>query len=91
MSVPEAREAISSAACDALIAVREGRGPAPFKLASPVTMRLTFKESLFADASAMLTGAERVDGRTLQWTFNDVLVAYRTFVVTYYLARGVES
>ena len=54
-------------------------------------MRLTFKESLFADASAMLAGAERVDGRTLRWTFDDVLAAYRTFVVTYYLARGVES
>lgn len=91
MSVPEAREAISSAACDTLIAVREGRGPAPLKLETPVTMRLTFKESLFADASAMLPGAERVDGRTLQWTFDDVLAAYRTFVVTYYLGRGVES
>ena len=91
MSVPEAREAISSAARDALAAVREGRAPAPLTLDTPVTMRLTFKESIYADAAAMLPGGERVDGRTLQWTFDDVLAAFRLFVVTYYLARGVES
>jgi D-amino peptidase len=91
MSVPEAREAIGNSACDALIAVREGRAPAPLKLDTPITMRLTFKESLFADAAAMLPGGERLDGRTLQWSFDDVLAAYRLFVVTYYLARGVES
>ena len=91
MSVPEAREAISSAARDAVIAVHEGRAPAPLRLDTPVTMRLTFKESIYADAASMLPGGERVDGRTLQWTFDDVLAAYRLFVVTYYLARGVES
>ncbi|HET9494039.1 MAG TPA: M55 family metallopeptidase [Chloroflexia bacterium] len=91
MSVPEAREAISNAARDAAIALREGRAPALLRLDMPVTMRLTFKESLFADAAAMLPGGERLDGRTLQWTFDDVLAAYRLFVVTYYLARGVES
>ena len=70
---------------------KPGRAPAPLKLDPPITMRLTFKETLYADGSAMLPGAERIDGRTLQWRFDDVLQAYRTFVVTYYLSRGIES
>ncbi len=91
MSVHEAREAIEQEAEQAVRDAAEGRGPAPLQLASPVTMRLTFKETLHADGSALLHGAERVDGRTLQWRFDNVLEAYRTFVVTYYLSRGVES
>ncbi|MDQ3931107.1 MAG: M55 family metallopeptidase [Chloroflexota bacterium] len=91
MSVPEAREAIEHEAAEAVRDAAQGRAPAPLKLTSPVTMRLTFKETLYADASAMLAGAERIDGRTLQWRFDDALQAYRTFVVTYYLSRGVES
>ena len=91
MSVPEAREAIESEADAAVRDAIAGSGPAPLKLETPVTMRLTFKESLYADGSAMLHGAERLDGRTLQWRFDNVLDAYRTFVVTYYLSRGVEG
>ncbi|HUP27314.1 MAG TPA: M55 family metallopeptidase [Chloroflexia bacterium] len=91
MSVVEAREAIEQEASEAVLDAIEGRAPEPLKLESPVTMRLTFKETLYADASALLAGAERIDGRTLEWRFGDVLEAYRTFVVTYYLSRGAES
>ena len=91
MSVAEAREAIEHEAAEAVGAALEGRGSRPLKLESPITMRLTFKESLYADASALLHGAERLDGRTLQWRFDDILQAYRTFVVTYYLSRGVDA
>jgi D-amino peptidase len=91
MSVPQAREAISQEAAGAVVDVREGKCPVPLKLTSPITMRLTFKESLYADASALLPGAKRLDGRTLEWRFDDILAAYRTFVVTYYLSRGVDA
>ena len=91
MSVVEAREAIEQESAEAVRDAMDGRTPEPLKLASPITMRLTFKETLYADGSALLHGAERVDGRTLQWRFDDILQAYRTFVVTYYLSRGVES
>jgi len=91
MSVPEARFAIQAEAEAAVRDAAEGRSPAPLRLQAPITMRLTFKESLYADGSALLPGAERIDGRTLQWHFDDMLAAYRTFVVTYYLSRGVES
>lgn len=91
MSVAEAREAIEDEAEFAVRDAIEGNGPPPLHIGSLVTMRLTFKETLYADGSALLPGAERVDGRTLQWRFDNVLDAYRTFVVTYYLSRGVES
>jgi D-amino peptidase len=90
MSVTEAREAIEQEAAEAVRDAMNGRSLEPLRLSSPLTMRLTFKETLFTDASALLHGAERVDGRTLQWRFDDILQAYRTFVVTYYLSRGVE-
>ncbi len=90
MSVAEAREAIEVEAEEAVRAAMEGCAPAPLKLPAPVTMRLTFKETLHADGSALLPGTERLDGRTLQWRFNSVPEAYRLFVATYYLSRGVE-
>lgn len=91
MSVAEARDAIRRETAAAVRDAIDGRGPLPFKLASPITMRLTFKETLYADGSALLHGATRLDGRTLEWRFDNILAAYRTFVVTYYLSRGVEG
>jgi len=91
MSVAEARDAIRDQSAEAVRDATQGRTPAPLKLAMPVTMRLTFKETIYADGSALLPGAKRLDGRTLEWRFDDILAAYRTFVVTYYLSRGVEA
>jgi D-amino peptidase len=91
MSVQEARDAIRSEAATAVRSAIEGSAPLPLKLDAPIRMRLAFKETLYADASALLPGAERLDGRTLQWTCSDILEAYRLFVVTYYLSRGVDG
>lgn len=91
MSVQEARDAIRSEAADAVLSATDGNSPAPLKLDAPVRMRLAFKETLYADASALLPGAERLDGRTLLWQCGDILDAYRLFVITYYLSRGVDA
>jgi D-amino peptidase len=89
MSVAEAREAIRREAGGAVRDAIEGGTASPLKLQPPIDMTLTFKETLFADGAVMLAGAERIDGRTVHWTFNNVLDAYRTFVVSYYLALGL--
>jgi D-amino peptidase len=91
VSVAQAREAITLQSAEAVRDALEGRAPTPLKLDAPITMRLTFKETIYADASALLPGAKRLEGRTLEWRFDDILAAYRTFVVTYYLSRGVEA
>ncbi len=91
MGVQEARDAIQREAAAAVHSAIEGTAAPPLKLDTPVRMRLAFKETIYADASALIPGAERLDGRTLQWTCKDILEAYRIFVVTYYLSRGVEA
>lgn len=91
MGVQAARDAIRAESGAAVRAAIEGSSTAPLKVDSPITMRLSFKETWFADASALIPGATRVDGRTLQWVCGDILEAYRLFVVTYYLSRGVDA
>ncbi|MEO5953225.1 MAG: M55 family metallopeptidase, partial [Chloroflexia bacterium] len=91
MGVAEARDAIRAEAAAAVRDALEGASTAPLKIDGAVTMRLAFKETIFADASALIPGATRIDGRTLQWVCGDVLEAYRIFVVTYYLSRGVDA
>ncbi len=91
MGVHEAREAIEREATEAVRDAMSGNGPRPLRLDPPVNMRLTFKETLYADGAAMLDGARRIDGRTVEWRCRDMLQAYRIFVVTYYLSRGVEA
>ena len=91
MSVAEAREAIRGEAAGAVRDALEGRTVPPLKLEPPIELSLTFKETLFADGGAMLAGAERVDGRTVRWRFDNVLDAYKTFVVSYYLALGLGA
>lgn len=91
LSVQEARDAIRAEAAAAVRAAQNGTTTAALKLTSPVTMRLAFKETISADASALIPGAVRLDGRTLEWTCGDILEAYRIFVVTYYLSRGIDA
>jgi D-amino peptidase len=90
MSVDEARDAIRREASAAVRDALEGRSTEPLSLEPPIEMELTFKETLYADGAALLAGAERLDGRTVRWRFDTVPEAYRTFVVTYYLSRGIE-
>jgi D-amino peptidase len=91
MSVQEAREAIERQAAEAVKSAMDGNGPAPLRLDSPVRMRITFKETLHADGAAMLAGARRIDGRTVEWQCEHLPQAYRVFVTTYYLSKGVEA
>jgi D-amino peptidase len=62
-------------------AVREfmaGRGPAPLRLATPVTVGVEFLYSDMADRAALLPGSVR-DGRKLEYTAPDMPTAYRAF------------
>ena len=51
----------------------------PFALPPPITLRIVFQNALHADMAALLPGSQRVDGRTVEWTGENMPVVYKTF------------
>lgn len=45
----------------------------PWRLASPVTLEISFKSESDAEAASFLPGMERVDGRTIRYTGKDMV------------------
>ena len=52
---------------------------APFVLPSPITVSVAFQNGLRADQAALLPGSRRVDGRTVEWTGDDMPTVYKAF------------
>jgi D-amino peptidase len=52
---------------------------APFVVPSPITMRVAFQRAGHADMAALVPGSQRVDGRTIEWTGEDMPTVYKTF------------
>jgi D-amino peptidase len=68
-----ARERIRQAAERAL-----QRGGTPLVLASPITVQIAFLRAMNADQAALIPGSRRVDGRTVEWTGDDMPTVYKT-------------
>jgi D-amino peptidase len=62
----------------------------PFVLPSPITARITFQNGLRADQAALLPGSRRVDGRTVEWTGEDMPAVYKAFRAMTALAQTGE-
>jgi D-amino peptidase len=65
------------------------RSVAPLALAAPITLRLVFHRALHADMAELVPGSRRVDGRTVEWTGEDMVTTYRTFQAMVSLAYAV--
>ncbi len=52
---------------------------APYVVSSPVTLRVAFQRAVHADMAAMVPGTQRVDGRTVEWVGEDMLVVSQAF------------
>ena len=52
---------------------------APLVLAPPITLRITFQRALNADRAAVIPGSRRPDGRTVEWTGDDMPSVYKVF------------
>lgn len=84
-------ETMTPAAAAALIrrraesAVRARAGVAPLRLATPVTLDLTFKNYRPAEVLAFLPGVERVEARTVRFVGRDMteVAAFMAFVGNY--------
>jgi D-amino peptidase len=51
----------------------------PLVLQPPITLRATFQRALQADLAGMIPSSRRVDGRTVEWTGDDMPAVYVTF------------
>jgi D-aminopeptidase len=65
----------------------DGRGPAPVKLETPVTVGVAFLSSEMADKASLLPGCQRVDGRKIELTQPDMPSAYLAFRAAVTLAQ----
>ncbi len=52
---------------------------APFVVSPPITARVVFQRAAYADMAALIPGSERIDGRTVAWTGDDMPTVYKTF------------
>jgi D-amino peptidase len=50
----------------------------PFVLTPPITVQIAFQRAGYADQAALIPGSRRVDGRTVEWTGDDMPTVYRT-------------
>jgi len=53
---------------------------APFGPVAPITLRVVFERAIHADMAALVPGSGRVNGRTVEWTGEDMPAVYRVFV-----------
>ena len=60
---------------------------APFKLESPVVLRLQLKSSLMADYACLIPGTRRLDGYTVEYAHEDYLTVYKVFRAMIELAQ----
>jgi len=76
LSPVEARRRIREAAKNALSRLNEME---PFKLSSPVTFEVDFIHAGMTEMALMIPGVEKRNARTVTFTFDDLLTAFKAF------------
>lgn len=66
------------------------RKVAPWVIPSPITLRVVFLSPLHADMARLVPGARRVDGRTVEWTGQDMPAVYQVWTAMNALASTVD-
>jgi D-amino peptidase len=51
----------------------------PFVVPPPITVRIAFQRATHVDMAELVPGSRRVDGRTLEWTGEDMPSVYKAF------------
>jgi len=82
-----AQQAIYEAALRALRRLAAGDAPPPLRLEPPITLGVEFVNSGLADQAAILPGAQRLEGRRIEVTVQDLPAAFRSFRALVELAR----
>lgn len=83
-----AQQLIQTCAARAVSRLRDGQAPTPIKISTPIHMAVDFVQSEMADKAMLLPGAQRREGRRVEYTASDMLQIYAAFRVMLALARG---
>ena len=51
----------------------------PFIVSPPITLRVVFHRAAHVDMAELIPGSQRVDGRTVEWTGDDMPTVYKVF------------
>lgn len=86
LPLDQAHDKICEAANRAILRLKSG-DLKPFKPENPVKARLAFTHSEMAERASMLPGAIRLDGRTIEWTSDHPVLAYKSFRTAVSLAQ----
>jgi D-amino peptidase len=64
------------------------RRVSPFIISAPITVRIVFQRTQHADMAELVPGSVRLDGRTLEWTGDDMPTVYRALRAMVALSYG---
>lgn len=78
---------VCEAAAKAVKALSTGQKPEPFQPEKPITVTIEFFNALMADQASNLPGANRLDGRRIEFSAADMPKAYAAFQAAVDLAR----
>jgi D-amino peptidase len=78
---------IEGAAQHAVLNLKEGKVPSPFKLTSPIRLEIEFMQSEMADNASIMPGAQRGKDRRVSYVADNMLTIYRAFRTLLALAR----
>jgi len=84
----QTQELIQQAAARAVRRFKAGDHPRPYRPDQPLTLRLEFHYSDMGDRAALLPGARRLDGRTIEFSAEDMPAAYWAFRAAVNLGKG---
>jgi D-amino peptidase len=87
--LPPAQSAklIEEVAKRAVINLKSGKAPKPFKVSTPIKMELEFEQSDMADKASYMPYAIRTLDRRVEYTANDIITIYLAFRTMLALAR----
>ncbi|HEY3310039.1 MAG TPA: M55 family metallopeptidase [Anaerolineales bacterium] len=70
---------IEAAATRALLNLKNGKAPKPFKLPAPIKMTIEFEQSEMADKASVLPYSSRTIDRRVEYSADDMVTIYRAF------------
>jgi D-amino peptidase len=88
LPLAEAYQRIATAAQRAVVRLKAGDVPKPYRPACPITLTVELNGVEKADQAQILPGVRRLDSRRLEYVAEDAVLAYRAFQTIVALARA---